>query len=259
MDTGNPLLENGVAPRQQATFAESLAALDEFRLSHPKEIVWMLRQFAIEKDFLSVAFGRHGQRIISHVLHVDEGNGVFLFDYGAGDIDNRILLDSQEILFSGMLDGIHVRFLCGQPEPHFYDGLSAFKVALPKSLYRIQRRQHFRVEMPIADPFICSATLPDQRRIDFNIVDLSLTGVRLRPTDTSLGELAIGATLTDAVLDFRDLGKVESDLNIVHVQSNQNFSDPIWHLGCRFAALLKAKEPEVQRLITYLELRRKGR
>lgn len=259
MDTGITSLEGGVAPRRQATFTETLAALDEFRLSHPKEIVWMLRQLAIEKDFLKVTFGRHGQSIISYVLHVDEGNGVFLFDYGAGDIDNRILLASSEILFSGMLEGIHVRFLCGKPEPHFYDGFSAFKVALPKSLYRIQRRQHFRVEMPIANPFICSATLPDQRRIDFNIVDLSLTGVRLRPTDTLTGELAIGATLTDAVLDFRDLGMVESDLNIVHVQRNQHFSDQIWHIGCRFTALLKAKEPEVQRLITYMELRRKGR
>lgn len=253
--------EIGAEPRESRSLTASLAALDDFRKTHPKEITSMLRQLAQHRNVLNICFGRNGERIVTRILAVDEGSGSFLYDYGASSAENLRLQQSEENLFSGMQAGVHIKFVCGRAEPHLYDGLPAFKSQLPESLYRIQRRENFRVEMPIADPYVCTATLPNQRRVSFNLVDLSLTGVRLRSTDVNLDEdeLAIGATLTEATFDYRDLGTMESDLKIIYIQNTKTFTDPIYHFGCRFLTLPKAKEASLQRLITFLELRRNKR
>ncbi|AMP11392.1 pilZ domain protein [Collimonas arenae] len=237
----------------------SLAGLEEFRISYPKTIAHVLRQFARQMDFLNIAFGRHGERTVTRILAVDESSGTFHYDYGATEMENLRLQDSEENLLSGMQSGVHVQFICGRPEPVLYEGLPAFKSQFPESLYRIQRRESFRVETPIANPYICTATLPDSRRVRFEIVDLSLTGIRLRSTDASIGELEIGMTLTGAAFDYRDLGVMESELKITFIHNSQTFSNPIYHLGCRFLTLPKAKEASLQRLITFLELSRNRR
>jgi len=260
-DVVPPVPETGTEPRESTSLTASLAALEDFRKTHPKEITSMLRLLARHNNVLSISFGRNGERIVTRILAVDEGSGSFLYDYGASSAENLRLQESEENLFSGMQAGVHIQFVCGRAEPHLHDGLPAFKSRLPESLYRVQRRENFRVEMPIADPYVCIATLPNQRRVNFSLVDLSLTGVRLRSTDVDLeeDELAIGTTLTEATFDYRDLGTIESDLKISFIHNSKTFTDPIYHFGCRFLTLPKAKEASLQRLITYLELRRNKR
>lgn len=252
-------LEAGVETYRPSALTASLAALEDFRISYSKEIANVLRKFVRQMEFLNVTFGRHGERIVTRILAVDERAGTFLYDYGASEAENLRLQEAEENLFSGMQSGVHIQFVCGRPQPHLHEGLPAFKSQLPKNLYRIQRRENFRVETPIANPYICTATLPDKRRISFDIVDLSLTGIRLRSTDASTGELAIGMTLTDATFDYRDLGVMQSELRITFVHNSHTFNDPIYHFGCRFMTLPKAKEASLQRLITFLELSRHRR
>lgn len=253
--------ETGVEPRESPSLTAALAALADFRKTHPKEIISLLRQLARHRNVLNVSFGRNGERIVTRILDVDEASGSFLYDYGAGNAENLRFQQSEENLFSGMQAGVHIKFVCGRAAPDLHDGLPAFKSQLPESLYRIQRRENFRVEMPIADPYVCTATLPNQRRVRFNLVDLSLTGVRLRSADVDPDgdELAIGTTLTGATFDYRDLGTMESDLKIIIFQNAKTSTDPIYHFGCRFLTLPKAKEASLQRFITFLELRRNKR
>ena len=74
-----------------------------------------------------------------------------------------------------------------------------------------------------------------------------------------MGELAIGTTLTNAAFDYRDLGSMQSDLKIAFIHNSQTVAKPIYHFGCRFLTLPKAREASLQRLITFLELRRNKR
>ena len=256
MTTTSPVSGTSVDASPSATLTASLAALDDFRVLHPKEVVHILRQLAHQKDPLSISFGRSGSRIKTRILAVDEITGSFFYDYDVNDAENQQHQESGENLFSGMQSGAHIQFVCGRPEPHEYDGLPAFKSQLPESLYRIQRREHFRIETPTENPYICTATLPDKRRMSFYVVDLSLSGVRLRSTDASIGELAIGMTLTDATFDYQDLGKMASDLKISFIHNSQTFSDPIYHFGCQFLTFPKTQEAQLQSVITLLELRR---
>jgi len=163
------------------------------------------------------------------------------------------LLASPENFVSAMPNGVPVQFLCGQPQQQWFHGAPAFCSALPTTLYRVQRRNAFRVGTPIGDPFICAAKLPRVGKIDFDISDLSLTGVGLRSTNPELAAVPVGAIVRSAVLDFRKQGKMTVDLQISYLQKIQGNSN-LYRVGCCLIDFPKVKEPDLQRLITYFEL-----
>lgn len=239
--------------------SDALAALEDFRITHPKEIGNVLRQLMRRKDFLAVECSNRPHRIVTRILDVDQDAGVFIYDCSADQTYNRFLLESEESYFSATQDGVRIQFVGARPEQHEFEGAFAFRSSLPESLYRMQRREFFRVETPLMEPYRCTAQLPDKRQVSFDIYDLSLNGVGLRSKDPILGNLPIGTLLSKAVLDCSKLGTMETDLKITYLNNIRNHSDPIYHFGCRFVGFSKAKEPVLQRMINYLELARRGR
>ena len=244
---------------ESQSVSDPFAALDDFRITHPKEIGAVLRQLMQRKDFLAVECSNRPHRIVTRILDVDQNAGVFIYDCSADQTYNRFLLESEESYFSATQDGVRVQFVSGRPEQHEFEGTFAFRSRLPESLYRMQRREFFRVETPLMEPYRCTAQLPDKRPVVFDIYDLSLNGVGLRSKDPILGGLPIGALLSKAVLDCSKLGTMETDLKITYLHNIRGHNDPIYHFGCRFQGFARSKEPVLQRMINYLELARRGR
>lgn len=250
-----PVLETS----EQLSVSDAFALLEDFRITHPKAIGSVLRQLMSRKDFLTVECSNRPHRIVTRILEVDQNAGFFIYDCSDEQIYNRSLLESEENYFSAMQDGIRVQFVSGRPEQHEFEGAFAFRSQLPESLYRMQRREFFRAAAPLVESYRCTANLPDGRQVSFDIFDLSLNGVGLRSKDPTLGRLPIGTVLSKAVLDCRKRGMMETDLKIINLHNIRGHSDPIYHLGCRFERFPKSREPDLQRMITYLELARRGR
>ncbi|PUA16355.1 flagellar brake protein [Glaciimonas sp. PCH181] len=255
MNTSNSVAETDTNLQPSSTLPAALAALDDFLVIRPQAVARILRQLADQKDTLDISFGRRGGRIVTRVLAVNESEGTFFYAYGDSDDENAQLQASGENLFSCTEAGAFIQFVCGQPEAQTYEGVPAFKSTFPESLYRMQRRQHVRVTTPTANPYVCTVTLPNQKRISFDVVDLSLSGVRLRSTNASIGELSVDMVLTGATFDYQDMGTMETDLKITFIHSSQNFNNPIYNFGCRFLDLPKTQEEDLQRLITVLSER----
>lgn len=258
MDDTNPPKLPAADMAEQPTESKDFAALADFRVTHPKEIGGVLRHLMNRKDFLTVARSNSPDFIITRVLNVDLEQHLFFYDWGSSQTQSHLLLQSSENCFSATQEGVRIQFVCGRPEQSVFNGLPAFRSSFPESLYRMQRRDFFRVDTPIADPYRCTAKLPTKREVRFDIADLSMNGVGLRSKDQSLGEgLQIGTVLTGATLDFRKEGTVTSDLMVTFLRSSQSTSNTVYHIGCRFLNLPRAKERDLQRLITYLELARR--
>ena len=45
-----------------------------------------------------------------------------------------------------------------------FEGRPAFEAEFPEVLFYVQRREYFRVDAPVIDPYICSGRLPDGER-----------------------------------------------------------------------------------------------
>ena len=239
---------------EQLPVSDALAPSEDFRITHPKEISSVCRQLMSRNNFLTVKCSNHPHPIVTRILAVDENAGLFIYDGSAEMLDNRRLLESEENYFAAMQDGIRVQFVSGRPEQHEFEGALAFRAQLPEGLYRMQRREFFRVKAPLVETYRCTVNLPG-RLLAFVIHDLSFGGVGLRSKDPTLGELPIGTLLSKVVLDCRQRGLMETDLQIMNLRYIQDQADPIYHLGCCFQNFPRAKESTLQRLITYLETR----
>lgn len=239
--------------------SDPFAALEDYRITNSMEIGSVLRQLMNRKDFLAVECSGRPHRIVTRILEVDQNAGFFTYDCSADQTYNQFLLDSEQSFFSATQNGVRIQFVNGRAQQHAFEGAFAFRSRIPESLYRMQRREFFRVETPIMEPYLCTVQLPDKRQIVLDIYDLSLNGVGLRSKDATLGGLSIGTSLAKAVLDCNKLGTMEADLKIAYLYNVRGHSDSILHFGCRFVNFAKSKEPVLQRMINFLELARRGR
>lgn len=259
MDPKNSSLQAVAATTAQLPVGDAPVLLEDFRIGHPKEIVSVLRQLMSAKDFLTVEASNCPRPIVTRILEVDQKAGLFIYDGRVEEMDRRFLLESDENYFSAAQGGIRIQFVSGRPEQFEFEGASAFRAALPESLYRIQRREFFRAAAPLVESYCCTAKLPDRRQLVFDVFDLSLNGVGLRSKDPAVAMLPTGTVLSKTVLDCRKMGVIESDLKITNMHTIQGRHDLICHIGCRFEHFPKSKEQDLQRMVTYLELARRGR
>lgn len=241
------------------SFNTMFAGLDDYRTTHPMVIGDVLRKLMGRKDFLTVEGNQRPDRIVTRILAVDQAARTFVYDASPDDLHNRLLLEAQENYFSGNQDGIRIQFIGDRPRGIDFEGTFAFCAPLPQSLYRVQRREFFRANAPLAEAYTCIMVLPDQGPVTLEIVDLSLDGVGLRSKDPSLDALQRGTVLEKVVLNLGKRGTIETGLTITNLRNLRDAAHPAYRIGCRFLHFPKSREQELQRLITYLEVARRGR
>ena len=71
-------------------------------------------------------------------------------------------------------------------------------------------------------------------------------------------ELQMDTLLSKAVLNFGRRGRMETDLRVTNLRNIRGPENPVYRIGCRFERFPKSKEQNLQRLITFLELMRRG-
>lgn len=107
-----------------------------------------------------------------------------------------------------------------------------FEIQPPEKLFKIQRRNDFRVTIPsVIRPELSIAAYPDLKT---ELVDISLGGIRLYIKTQFALELSIDqiVSIRIKVMDFE-----ESDLKVVVKFSQFNAKDKILTLGCQFHEL----------------------
>jgi flagellar brake protein len=227
----------------------------DFGLRDPLEIGTFLRYLATRQDFLTVDCG-NGQ-IVTRLLDIDTKSKTLIFDYGAIERENRAVLSAHKLLFGASPNGVKIEFTTGMPREISYDGSAAFEVELPQVLFRMQRREYFRAQTPMLEPYFCSGALPEGQPFRLEMHDLSLGGVALRMPDECIANLEIGLTLKDVVLHLWNQGTVTLDLQLVSARfATVPKGGKLFILGFRFLSLPAQAEKMLQQLIAQLEIKR---
>jgi c-di-GMP-binding flagellar brake protein YcgR len=229
----------------------------DFGRRNPLEIGVSLRNLVNRGDFLTVDHGK-GQ-IVTRLLDVNPLARTFVFDWGKVADENVAVLATENLMFSASPEGVRVEFATGTPREIVVDGHPAFEADFPPVLFYMQRREYFRVEAPVLDPYICSGVLPSGERFRFEVNDLSLGGVALRTMDERVAALEIGVILQDVELHFSNPGKVVLDVQLMSNRQIVNAKgDRRYTLGFKFMSLPGSAENTLQRLITQLEMKRRS-
>ena len=153
---------------------------------------------------------------------MDPSAQTFVFDWGGVAEQNEAMLASENLMFHASPDGVRVEFATGTPREILFEGHPAFEADFPPVLFYMQRREYFRVEAPVLDPYICSGVLPSGERFRFEVNDLSLGGVALRTMDERVATMEVGMILRAVELHFSNPGKVVLDLQLMSNRQTVN-------------------------------------
>ncbi|MGP4131494.1 flagellar brake protein [Pantoea tagorei] len=122
---------------------------------------------------LMVTFSR-GQ-FISRMLDADENR--IIFDLGSNNLDNEYVLSCDQVSIFAETYGAKVEFSLASLERTTFEGLPAFSAPLPELLWQIQRREFFRISVPLEPTFYCHSEWPGGKKVRFRLQDLSLGGI----------------------------------------------------------------------------------
>jgi len=225
-------------------------------ISNPLEIGGFLRSLSHRLDNLTADYAE--RHTITRILDVDIAVRTFIFDSDADQIEHKAALGAGQWIFRATPRGIRVEFSVERVQPIVFEEKPAFQARFPAVLLCQQRREYFRVQTPVLEPYLCSGSLANGERFRAEIVDLSLSGVALRMTDGHLGNLETGSIVRDAELHFTGQSPISLDLQFVSsrhlhgIAGNSRFI-----LGFKFLSLPGHTENVLQRLIARLELERR--
>src|SRR5258708_40076969 len=158
-----------------------------FAQRHPLQIAVCLRKLMAGQDFVTVEF--NGRQIVTQVLDVDSRNARFIFDAGSTEQDNYALPPARQLIFRSLPGGIRTEFTTLNADPIMLEGRPAFEASFPSLLYYVQRREFFRVQTPVLDPYIATGPYVDGGSFRLELQDLSLGGVALKTADAHFGSL----------------------------------------------------------------------
>jgi c-di-GMP-binding flagellar brake protein YcgR len=235
--------------------------LARYTLHSRAEILFQLR--AIQKRKLLVNLDLQGSRqiVVTSVLAVNETNNTVILDSARGDALNHELLSGKGAEFITQIDGVSISFTTGPVTLCTYEKLPALRISIPKSMIRLQRREHFRVPLPIANPVRCIVPSPaaeDPDPISTHIVDISCGGVALADTSGRIGT-ETGLILHDCRLLLPESDAVITSLEVRNTAQirlqNGAFQNRV---GCRFVDLPNDMAARLQRFIMAIEHARRS-
>lgn len=226
--------------------------LDAFTITFRREIVFYLRQLVNEATQISVIFDEGRNTLLTLLLDVDEENNQVIFDWGGSEEANRAFLRSERNYFVAHPQGVRNQFATARATATTYNKHQAFTVPIPDKYVRLQRREFFRLNLPITQRAPCDATLPGGLGVKLEATDISLGGVALE-LPALPGPVDPGQILAETRIKLGTFGTLLVDLEVRHLQPMVRGNRQSIHLGCRFVRLSQAQESEVQRFMSHIQ------
>lgn len=221
-------------------------------------IASLLRSLKERKALVGMHLRGHGMTVITAILQVDDSRGTFIIDAARDAQFNKQAADADDIRFESTMDGIELKFSGAYATPCRHDDKPALCLALPKSLRRMQRRESYRVEVPVSQAARCTLAPAGQGGqqdppITLDLKDISLGGVALAD---NLGQLQAepGTLYHNCHVVLPEAGSITVTLRVVRVvDSTLENGKAVRHLGCAFVNLSGSMSTTVQRYVGLLE------
>ncbi|MEW5771041.1 MAG: flagellar brake protein [Pseudomonadota bacterium] len=231
---------------------------ERFRVTHTYTIERILREVMDTRTIVSL-YVEHGQDfILSSIVALDTKHGILLLEQGVDQDFNRRLLDAGRIVCSATHDQVPIQFTGQDASDTTYENTAVFRVALPKELLRLQRRESYRLATSVVNPVRClintGATF-----LDAVVIDISIGGVGILAYEGS-GLLKPGDIYHGCRISLPGTGEFAVSLNVCTTFDVALKNGRLTHrAGCQFIDLPPSVETEIQRYITRTDRERLAR
>jgi c-di-GMP-binding flagellar brake protein YcgR len=233
----------------------------DFEIESRKEIVALLRGIGDKNQLIRMLIHGEADVCVTSILDVDDQLDTVVLDSSIDPEQNQRILAARGLSFETTLDKVRILFAAERVEPTAFEGTPAFKMTVPPTLIRLQRREFYRIATPVTNPVRVVIALPEQLGgvTTFPLADISCGGIAILDNKMLLGD-AIGKEYLNCRIDLPEIGQVTTalqvrnslDLTLLNNKTNRR-------LGCEFVNIPRGMLAYVQRYITRLERERNAR
>jgi len=246
---------------------ESITDADEkeCRISSTKQIEAILRNIAETGANVALYYNPKREFIMTTVLDLDE-DGLWV-EPGHTSTENHHITESHKLTAVSSHNQVKVQFVVNAASKVTYDGQPALFLPMPDSLYRLQRREYFRLSLPPSEHLRClinvtkpkgenapeDATPLETTVVDFEVpaADISGGGIGLICMEGEF-DLVPGETYTDCQIDLPNIGIIHVSITIKNLipLSKSRTGKIFQRAGCEFMDIDGQTAGKLQRFIT---------
>lgn len=203
-------------------------------------------------------FGSGNDFILTSLVAVRPEADELIVDFGADAATNQRALQSRQMAFVAVHERIQIRFSVDAVRKTHFEGRDAFSMNLPAQLLRLQRRESFRVSLPLTRPLKCMIGPPAHTSAEVTVIDISCGGVAIIASSDPLG-IEPGTRFQGCRILLPDSGEVRTDILVKNTYeiTLKNGTRQL-RAGCEFVAISGRDQALIQRYINKIERERKG-
>lgn len=233
--------------------------------SNPREILAVLRALLDNRALVSAHLVPDGGSFLTAVLEVDDDT--LLLDGSPDAVLDARVERTDRLACTTQLDKIRIQFELSGLRREVEGGKVGFRAALPPQLMRLQRREFFRIQVPLADKVICTVPVPSvddanatsPRSVELRILDISGGGLALAAPSERF-ELEPDTSFPGCTLRLPDTPPITTRLTVRNVfRIRQRNGTEVLRAGCEFSELSRQATDAIQRYILRIERERNAR
>jgi c-di-GMP-binding flagellar brake protein YcgR len=222
------------------------------------EIKYLLSQLLEKGEIVCIyPAGRREPFAISTLLSID--NDGLLFDGSNDSRTNEALTRENRIMLVGVVNKVKVQFELPKANLVSFEGRTAIRTAGPSQTLRMQRRDFYRLDIPMSQKVGCIIPLPAGGQTELSVTDISLGGLSLLGISADL-PMRVGDILPQCQVQLLDLGMIEIDMQVcIVIDVTLRNGVKTQRVGCRFFDLSGKQQTLIQRFINKIERQRISR
>ena len=246
-------------PEQKNMFNDNLT--DEhakYLVSSRQEIIQILRALSRQNEMVTAYFNQGNAFFLTSIVEADSVSGDLIVDCGSEAETNRRALAADKIVFVTNLNRIKIQFSTKALTQISYQNRPAFRLDLPTSLLKLQRREYYRLIAPMRAAIHC--IIPDLggTKYEVSVVDISVGGVGLSGLPSAV-PLENGQLLTQCSIVLPEEGTVMASLEVRNQQQTTLRSgEQVLRAGCYFVGIPAAHQAMIQRYIIRIDRERRA-
>lgn len=248
-----------------ASHAETkLLPTDEFSqylLHSHGEMLPIFRRLIDSVSQVTMIFNEGRDMVLSSLM--DSGPNGLILECGADAEMNRRALKASKLFCVTQLDKVKIQFVVSGVTQVEIGKRPAFRAQMPESLLRLQRREHYRLVIPVLQRLKCKIHFPSvegkNHSIEADVADISGGGVCLVGLPSVL-PLELDMEFPGSCIELPEIGSITTTLRLRNIkEAVGRMGVRTQSVGCQFVGLPGPMGTLIQRYIMKIERERKAR
>lgn len=243
--------------QKQKKRQDSAEGQQEYLLENPISVIAKLKQLAKNNVMVTASFNNGKNSMNTAVIEVLKDMDLVALDYGPSESLNAQLLGADRIIFKADLEGIDCQFTTTSITKAKLHGEPVFAIPIPENMLWVQRREFFRVRIPLGVPAYCEVKQEDGSFRKYKVLDISAGGISLHDEYRDLN-LETGIVLSACKLELPEHGHGQVNLEVRNILPHrQGDKETGRKFGCTFVNLGMSFAATIQRYINSIEAARR--